>query len=126
MGGKSLKMHRIWELAKPVFRNRTSKVSIAFETMQVSIFRRAWSTCSSGNGVWLIRILERRQLTSWHAGAHSSSKGDFDQKRSSQFMKIGYEYRYRKKTEEDGGGRLYKTRLSMLFVHIGPEGTACI
>lgn len=42
-------MQRMWAWAKPAFRSLTSKVSIAFETVQVSKQRRA-SSSSTGIG----------------------------------------------------------------------------
>src|ERR1700680_4206861 len=56
MGGKSSNMQRTRESAKPVLRSLSSKVSIAFETVQVSN-RRSASSSAADTGSRAMRIL---------------------------------------------------------------------
>jgi hypothetical protein len=65
MGGASLKMQQMPESANPVFRSLASNVSIAFEIMQVSNWRRASRSASVSNDLTAIYVsFQETELTS--------------------------------------------------------------
>src|ERR1700686_2213866 len=119
MGGKSSKMQPMRASAKPAFRSLTLKVSIAFETVQVSKRRRASSSSARIAGSTAMRPSLRRFRLTLSDRSQSRRQNAVGAANSvpitahNQLKQI-QDYALRKdgsKNPDDGGGRLY--RLSM-------------